>query len=253
MAAGRRSVDFLTMAGVILSLAAVIGGNMLEGGHTDSLIQLTAFIIVFGGTLGATLVQTPLHIFLHALKRFRWIFFPPPMARSDIMKKMVDWSKISRKEGLLGLQAVADREKDKFTRKGLQLLVDGNEPDDIRKILEVEIDSFAAHEMNSAKVYEAMGGYSPTIGIIGAVMGLIPVMNNLSDPAALGPGIAVAFVATIYGVGLANFFFLPMSNKLKMLVNDQVQYRDMLVDGMVAIAEGENPRSIESKLEGYLT
>ncbi len=253
MAASRTSVDFLTIAGVALSLLAVIGGNMLEGGHTDSLMQLTAFLIVFGGTLGAILVQTPLNVFLHAMKRFRWIFLPPKVERQQTLKKIMGWSKIARKDGLLGLQKVADREKDKFTKKGLMLLVDGSEPDEIRKILDVEIDSSASNEMNAARVYEAMGGYSPTIGIIGAVLGLIHVMNNLADPAALGPGIAVAFVATIYGVGLANFFFLPISNKLKTLSRDLTQYQEMLVDGVASIAEGENPRVIQSKLEGYLS
>ncbi|MDX2462961.1 MAG: flagellar motor protein [Porticoccus sp.] len=253
MAASRQSVDFLTFTGVVLSLLAVVGGNWLEGGHADSLLQLTAFLIVFGGTLGAILVQTPLNIFVHAMKRFKWIFFPPTIERKETLKKILDWSKIARKEGLLGLQKVADREKDKFTKKGLLLLVDGSEPEEIRKILDVEIDSSAAHEMNAAKVYEAMGGYSPTIGIIGAVLGLIHVMNNLSDPATLGPGIAVAFVATIYGVGLANFFFLPMSNKLKTLSRNLTHYQEMLLEGMSSIAEGENPRTIQSKLEGYLT
>lgn len=253
MAASRPSIDFLTIAGVSLSMLAVIGGNMLEGGHTDSLMQLTAFLIVFGGTLGAILVQTPLDVFLHAMKRFRWIFVPPQVERQQTLKKIMEWSKIARKDGLLGLQKVADREKDKFTKKGLMLLVDGSEPDEIRKILDVEIDSSASNEMNAAKVYEAMGGYSPTIGIIGAVLGLIHVMNNLADPAALGPGIAVAFVATIYGVGLANFFFLPISNKLKTLSRGLTQYQEMLVDGVASIAEGENPRAIQSKLEGYLS
>ncbi|MEH6616241.1 MAG: flagellar motor protein [Porticoccus sp.] len=246
-------MDYLTLAGVTLSLVAVIGGNLLEGGHTDSLMQLTAFIIVFGGTLGAILVQTPLKVFLHAMKRFKWVFLPPKIERIETLKKIIDWSKIARKDGLLGLQNIADKETDKFVKKGLLLLVDGSEPDEIRKILEVEVDSSHDHEMSAAKVYEAMGGYSPTIGIIGAVLGLIHVMNNLSDPATLGPGIAVAFVATIYGVGMANFFFLPMSNKLKTLSSDQTQYHEMLVDGVVSIAEGENPRAIESKLEGYLT
>lgn len=247
------SIDFLTIIGVALSLAAVIGGNLLEGGHTGSLMQLTAFLIVFGGTLGAILVQTPLNVFLHAMKRFRWIFIPPKIERKQTLKKVLDWSKIARKDGLLGLQKLADKEKDKFAKKGLLLLVDGNEPEDIRKILDVEIDNSVVNEMNAAKVYEAMGGYSPTIGIIGAVLGLIHVMNNLSDPATLGPGIAVAFVATIYGVGLANFFFLPISNKLKTLSRNVTQYQEMLIDGVTSIAEGENPRVIQSKLEGYLT
>lgn len=253
MAAKNYSVDVLSFAGVLLSLVAVIGGNLLEGGHTDSLIQATAFLIVFGGTLGATLVQTPQKIFVHGLKRSRWVFLPPKIERNVSLKKINNWSKIARKDGLLGLQNVADKERDKFAKKGLLLLVDGNEPEVIRKILEIEIDSSTTNELNAAKVYEAMGGYSPTIGIIGAVMGLIHVMSNLADPSALGPGIAVAFVATIYGVGLANFFFLPMSNKLKTIAHDLALYQEMLLDGVVAIAEGENPRAIASKLEGYLT
>lgn len=253
MAAKGQSVDFLSFAGVLLSLVAVIGGNLLEGGHTSSLVQFTAFLIVFGGTLGATLVQTPQKIFVHGLKRFRWVFLPPKIERNLSLKKINNWSKIARKDGLLGLQNVADKERDKFAKKGLLLLVDGNEPEEIRKILEIEIDSTTTNELNAARVYEAMGGYSPTIGIIGAVMGLIHVMNNLADPSALGPGIAVAFVATIYGVGLANFFFLPMSNKLKTIANDLALYQEMILDGVVAIAEGENPRAIASKLEGYLT
>jgi len=133
------------------------------------------------------------------------------------------------------------------------LLVDGREPEEISKVLEIEIDNYTASELSAARVYEAMGGYSPTIGIIGAVLGLIHVMNNLADPSALGPGIAVAFVATIYGVGLANFFFLPMANKLKTICQDLTQYQEMMAEGIISIAEGENPTSIASKLEGYLS
>ncbi|MFT4730741.1 MAG: chemotaxis protein MotA [Granulosicoccus sp.] len=252
MASKRNSIDYLSIAGVSLSLAAVIGGNMLDGGHTGSLIQLTAFIVVFGGTLGATLVQSPQKTFVHGMRRVKWVFFPPNIEREASIKKIIRWSSVARKDGLLGLQNIADREPDKFAKKGLLLLVDGTEPAEIRKILEVEIDSNAVREINAAKVYEAMGGYSPTIGIIGAVMGLIHVMNNLADPAALGPGIAIAFVATIYGVGLANFFFLPMANKLKTLADNLSHYQEMLLEGLVSIAEGENPRAISTKLEGYL-
>mgnify|MGYP003625915088 CR=1 FL=1 len=253
MAARSQSIDYLTLFGIALSLIAVIGGNLLEGGHTDSLFQLTAFVIVMGGTTGAILVQTPLNVFLHAMQRLPWIVLPPPTGDADTLKKVTLWSRVVRKDGLLGLQKNAEREADPFIKKGLMLLMDGSEPEDIRKILEVEIDSGVSRELRAARVYEAMGGYSPTIGIIGAVMGLIHVMNNLTDPSALGPGIAVAFVATIYGVGFANFLFLPISNKLKTIVDEQAVYQEMLVDGIVAIAEGENPRVIQSKLEGYLT
>ncbi|GMU47731.1 MAG: hypothetical protein AMXMBFR26_25130 [Porticoccaceae bacterium] len=168
------------------------------------------------------------------------------------MEKVIGWSNIARKEGLLGLEAIGDSEPDAFARKGLQLLVDGGEPQAIRAALEVEIETHEHRDLLAAKVYESMGGYSPTIGILGAVMGLIHVMNNLADPTKLGSGIAVAFVATIYGVGLANLFFLPIANKLKAVIGDQSRFREMIMVGLAAIAAGENPRNIESKLRGYL-
>jgi len=163
-------LDYLSIAGILLAFAAVVGGNLLEGGHTASLVQLTAFVIVFGGTLGAILVQTPLPVFLLALKRLKWVFLPPSQGGQESLKAIVGWSRVVRKDGLLGLQKVADKETEAFTRKGLELLVDGSEPDVIRKILELEIDSAETRGYGAARVYEAMGGYSPTIGIIGAVM-----------------------------------------------------------------------------------
>ncbi|MDH5437149.1 MAG: flagellar motor protein [Gammaproteobacteria bacterium] len=245
-------MDILTVTGLILGFGAIIVGNALEGGHIDSLIQATAFLIVAGGTIGAVMVQTEMNIFLSALSRLRWLFFPPSIAATQAVEKILEWSRISRKEGLLGLEGLIDDERDAFAQKGLQLLVDGSEPETIRSIMEVEISVKEHFDTQCAKVFEGMGGYSPTIGIIGAVMGLIHVMNNLADPAALGPGIAVAFVATIYGVALANLLFLPAANKLKGLVHHQVQFRDMIVEGIIAIAEGENPRNIETKLRSYL-
>ena len=168
-----------------------------------------------------------------------------------MIEKIVNWSNIARKEGLLGLETIAENEEDEFASKGLQLLVDGSEPDVIRSILEVEVGVKEHFDTQAAKFYEGLGGYSPTIGIIGAVMGLIHVMNNLADPSKLGGGIATAFVATIYGVGMANILFLPMANKIKNLVHHQTQFREMMIDGIISIAEGENPRNIETKLKGY--
>jgi chemotaxis protein MotA len=245
-------MDILSFIGIIIALAAILGGNILEGGHTYSLVQLTAFVIVGGGTLGAILLQVQMNVFARAMKMTLWIFFPPKISSEDAIQKIVDWSNIARKEGLLGLEAIAETETDPFSSKGLQLLVDGSEPEVIRNILEVEVDVKEHFDTQAAKVYEGMGGYSPTIGIIGAVMGLIHVMNNLADPSKLGPGIAVAFVATIYGVGLANLFFLPMASKLKSVIHQQIQFREMVVEGIISIAEGENPRNIETKLQGYL-
>jgi chemotaxis protein MotA len=242
----------MTIIGIVVGLAAILGGNLLEGGHTESLMIFTAFFIVFGGTLGAVMVQTPKHVFILSLKRIRWMFMPPRIDSKAMIEKIVGWSQLARKEGLLSLQAIAEEEKDGFSRNGLQMLADGGEPDVIRSILEVEMEMSENRDIQAAKVWEGFGGYSPTIGIIGAVMGLIHVMNNLEDPSSLGSGIAVAFVATIYGVGLANLFFLPTANKLKSIINAQTQYRVMIVDGLVSIAEGENPRNIDSKLQGYL-
>lgn len=245
-------MDILTILGVALGLGAILGGNALEGGHVDSLLQMTAFLIVAGGTIGAVLVQTPMPVFLRSLKMLMWMVFPPKVEEKGAIEKIISWSSIARKEGLLGLEALVESEPDVFAKKGLQLLVDGSEPEAIRKILEVEIGTKEHFDTQAAKVYEGMGGYSPTIGIIGAVMGLIHVMNNLADPSKLGSGIAVAFVATIYGVGMANLFLLPIANKLKGLIHTQTQFREMLIEGIISIAEGENPRSIETKLQGYL-
>jgi chemotaxis protein MotA len=209
-------------------------------------------VIVLGGSIGAVLLQTPMQVFLRAMRMLGMVFLPPKRALEDTIEKLVDWSKVARKDGLLGLEAVVGNETDPFVRKGMQLLVDGNEPDDIRHTLEVELDSRERFDLQAGKVLEAMGGYSPTIGIIGAVMGLIHVMQNLSDPSRLGSGIATAFVATIYGVGLANLFLLPMANKLKAYVIQESHYRELVIEGLVAISEGENPRQIEVRLQGFL-
>jgi chemotaxis protein MotA len=245
-------MDILTLLGVVVGLAAIIGGNILEGGQTHTLVQWTAFVIVFGGTCGAMLVQTPQHLFVHALRRLRWVVLPPREDARAAIAKIVRWSQMARREGLLSLQNVSDREQDAFIASGLQMLADGAEPEVIRAALEVELTTIENLDLGAARVWEGFGGYAPTIGIIGAVMGLIHVMNNLSDPGALGPGIAVAFVATIYGVGLANLLFLPAANKLKSVVSQRVQYRELLVDGLVYIAEGDSPRNIETRLKGYL-
>ncbi len=245
-------MDILSIVGVLLALAAIIGGNALEGGHIDSLANGPAMVIVVGGTIGAILLQTPISVFMHAIRVSGSVFIPPGLDLNTSIDKLVDWSNVARKEGLLGLEEIAETEPDLFVRKGMQLLVDGTEPEVIRSILEVELESREQHDLQAAKVFESMGGYSPTIGIIGAVMGLIHVMQNLADPSKLGSGIATAFVATIYGVGLANLFLLPFGNKLKSIAMSKSHYRDMIIEGVVSIAEGENPRNIESKLQGFL-
>ncbi|MCK5120743.1 MAG: flagellar motor protein [Methylococcales bacterium] len=245
-------MDILSIIGILLGFIAIVGGNFLEGGHLASLINLPAFLIVFGGTLGATLLHFPSKVIFHSIKILWLVVSPRKLLLSDQIKKVVRWSALARKEGLLGLEAIVDSEKDLFAKKGLQLLVDGNEPDVIRDCLDVELNTIEHAEMQAAKVYEAMGGYSPTIGIIGAVVGLIHVMQNLANPELLGAGIATAFVATIYGVGFANLLFLPIANRLKSQAYALLQAKEMMMEGITAIAEGENPRNIELKLSGYI-
>ena len=245
-------MDILSIVGVLVGIAAIIGGNAMEGGHISGLANGPAAVIVIGGTFGAAMLQTPMPIFRHAFAILRWIFFPPILDMRENINKVINWSMTARKEGLLGLEAITEDEYDSFARKGLQLLVDGGEPESIRSILEVELISQEDRDLHASKVFEAMGGYSPTIGIIGAVMGLIHVMGNLADPSKLGAGIATAFVATIYGVGLANLLFLPVANKLKSTIKANSSQREMIIEGLIAIADGENPRTIEMKLEGYL-
>ncbi|NOX26679.1 MAG: flagellar motor protein [Gammaproteobacteria bacterium] len=245
-------MDFLSLLGILIALGAILGGNIIEGGHTSSLVQATAFVIVMGGTVGAIMLQVPVRVFSRSLKIVSWVFMPPKVNFEEYIGKIVNWSNVARREGLLGLEVIVEDEKEDFARKGLQLLVDGSEPDSIRAILDVDIMVKEDFDLQASKVYEGMGGYAPTVGILGAVMGLIHVMNNLADPSKLGPGIAVAFVATIYGVGFANLFFLPIAAKLKAQIKQQSRLREMILEGVVAIAEGENPRNIETKLQGYL-
>jgi len=245
-------LDILTILGVIIGFGAILGGNIMEGGHLSALVNGPAALIVIGGTLGAALLQSPAKIYLGSLKLLGWVLFPPSLKLKHNIEKIIEWSEIARREGLLGLEAVVDDESDPFAKKGLQLLVDGGEPEVIRDILMLELEALEAKQLQSAKVYESMGGYSPTIGIIGAVMGLIHVMQNLSDPSKLGAGIATAFVATIYGVGLANLLFIPIAAKLKSQIQAYSQSREMMIEGIAAIAEGENPRNVEIKLQGYL-
>lgn len=245
-------MDVLSVLGVIVGLVAILGGNWLEGGHLGALVNIPALVIVVGGTIGAATLQTPLPTLRLALQRLVYVFAPLPLDFQGGVGKIVRWAMAARKEGLLGLESVADSERDPFARKGLQLLVDGSEPDSIRAVMELESDLREHRDVNASKFYESMGGYSPTIGIIGAVLGLIHVMGNLADPSKLGPGIATAFVATIYGVALANLFLLPVAGKLRVLARNESQYREMLIEGVIAIAEGENPRAIELKLNGFV-
>jgi len=245
-------MDILSIIGMLLAVSAILAGAVLKGAGIQSLLSGAAFMIVIVGTVAAICVQTPLHVMKRALSILPWVFRPPTVERDAMIKRMVEWSNTARKQGLLGLESLIERERDDFVRKGLQLVVDGSEPEIIRNVLEVDLHTREQADTRAAKVFEGMGIYAPTLGIIGAVLGLMAVMQNLADPAKLGHGIAAAFVATIYGIGFANLFFLPVASKLKVSIQSLSQTREMVIEGMISIAQGENPRSIEAKLQGYL-
>jgi chemotaxis protein MotA len=242
----------VSLIGTILGFVVIILGTVLKGSTVGALWNPAAFVIVFFGTLAALLVQNQGKVLKHALKMMSMVYKPPRHQPGDLISRIVGWSEISRRQGLLGLEPQIEAESDSFISKGLQLLVDGGEPEAIRSVLEVDLETREAVDLAGAKVYENAGIYSPTLGIIGAVMGLMAVMQNLADPSKLGHGIAAAFVATIYGVALANMFMLPMSARLKSLISKQSQMREILIEGLVSIAEGDNPRQIEARLQGYL-
>jgi chemotaxis protein MotA len=246
------NIDLLSISGLILATVSLLVGAVLKGAGLSSLVSGAAFMIVMVGTLASICIHTPMHVMMHALRIARWVVLPPPHTSTDTIKTFMEWSVAARKQGLLGLESVLNKVDDDFLRKGLQILVDGSEPDEIRAVLEIELDNRESADLRAAKVFESMGVYSPTLGIIGAVLGLIAVMQNLADPSKLGHGIAAAFTATIYGIGLANLLFLPMANKLKVTIHAQSQQRAMMIEGLLCIAQGENPRAIESKLQGYL-
>lgn len=244
-------MDGLTFLGIIIAFGAIVVGQMLEGGDLHSLMNLPALLIVVGGTFGAVMIQTPFRTFIRAFRILPWIFKPPALPYQQSREKLVELSRKSRQFGLLSLEEQIEREENPLLRQGLELLVVGVDKQNIRQVLETEIDKKEDEYNHAAQVFEGMGGYSPTIGILGAVLGLIQVMRNLSDPGALGAGIAVAFVATIYGVGLANLFFLPVANKIKSCIADQIHHDEMLIEGMVSMAGGESPNMLNLKLNNY--
>jgi chemotaxis protein MotA len=245
-----KHLDPLTIAGLALAGFAILGGQWLDGGALGSLFQLAAFLIVIGGTLGAVMLQSPLPVFLRGMAMVRWVFVPPRIGNRRAIVTLVDWARFVRTDGFLALEDRLADITDPFTRSGLRMLVDGFDAERIRDALEVEIATYDAGLRAAARVWEAAGGFAPTIGILGAVLGLIRVMENLTDPTKLGGGIAVAFVATIYGVASANLVFLPIAGKLRALIERQVAHRELLLDGLVGIANGENPRFVEARLMG---
>lgn len=245
-------MDRGSLIGIVLGVAAIVGGQAIEGGQLGILMQPAAFVIVVVGTLAAVLLHHPLPVFLRGLKMARWAFRPPVTDDQALIRRIVMWSHTARADGLLALEKYVNTTHDPFHKTGLQLLVDGADANKLRDTLDVQIASFETAERQAGRVWEIAGGYSPTLGILGAVLGLIHVMENLSDPSKLGTGIAVAFVATIYGVGLANLVFLPIANKIKFSIARRVAEREILCDGLIGIAQGDNPRIIEARLKGYL-
>jgi len=244
--------DLATIAGLVLAVGGIMGGLMLEGGKAKDVAQVTAAIIVLSGTIGAVMVTTPLHTLLGAVKKLGSVFFERSHHPEAIVEEIIGYASKARKSGIVSLEHEANSIQDPFLRKALNLAVDGTDLQIIRQTMELEIAMEEHHGEAEAKVFESAGGYAPTIGIIGAVLGLIQVMKNLSNIEEVGHGIAVAFVATVYGVGSANLFFLPAGNKLKARVQQAVQNKELMLEGVAGIVEGLNPKLIQSKLEAYL-
>ena len=245
-------MDILTIGGLVLAAVSILGGQVLEGGHISSIVQPTAALIVFGGTIGATMIQFRLPVFMRSIGLAMKVVIRSTPSPKNMIDQIIDFANVSRKQGLLALEGKMKEVDNPVLKKGLQLIVDGTEGPVVRDILEIDIGIAEETANDAAKVWETLGGYSPTIGIIGAVMGLIHVMENLADPSALGSGIAVAFVATIYGIGAANLVFLPIFGKLKSITRQEVMLGEIIVEGLSGLVSGENPRLIQEKLGGYL-
>jgi len=242
-------MDWLSLAGLVLGIAAIVIGNLAEGGLTSALINLPAAIIVLGGSMAAVMVQSPFPVIKQSIIRTTWLFIPPRFNLEDLLETLCQWGYAARREGLIGLENIAQVEHSLLAKKGLNLLADGQAPAAIRNSLELDLYKQEDIGLQSAHVYDSLGGYAPTIGILGAVLGLMQVLGTLNEPSEIGPGIATAFVATIYGVGSANLIFLPLAQKLKHLVRSEYMYNELTIEGLVAIAEGEHPNSIRYRYE----
>jgi len=243
--------DFATIGGIAVALTGILGGLLLEKGRLQDVAQMTAAMIVLGGTLGAVLVTTPLAVFVRACKALGGAFFEQGDSSSAIVDSLIRYATMARKNGIVSLETEAASIQDPFLRKALNLAVDGTDLQELRKMMELDNNLSEMAGESLAKVWEAAGGYAPTIGIIGAVLGLIQVMKHLEDIAAVGHGIAVAFVATVYGVGSANIFFLPVANKLRGRTRAAAMMRDLALEGVMGIVEGLNPTLLRTKLEAY--
>jgi len=249
----KSSMDIASIAGLALAILAVLGGQALEGGSVGSIMQPTAALIVLGGTFGACLLQFPLAVATRSFKAVMRAFLEPKSNNRAVIQEIIRLANKARKEGVISLESDAQQITDPFLKKALTMAMDGVEPKVLRETMELEISNLEEETEQPIKFWQAAGGYSPTIGILGAVLGLIHVMENLSDPSKLGGGIAVAFVATVYGVGLANLVYLPISGKLKHKTGAQLVAKEIMLVGVISILEGENPRLIDDKLRSYLS
>jgi chemotaxis protein MotA len=245
-------MDKATIGGMILAIVGILAGLLIEGGSISQIAQPTAAMIVLGGTIGATMVNFPLPVVMTAFRSLTRVVFDKSTDSVALIQEMVRYANKARKEGIVSLDSELEKISDPFLKKALMLAVDGTEPEELRKMMELELDNQAEHDENTPKVFEAAGGFAPTIGIIGAVLGLIQVMQHLNDISEVGRGIAVAFVATIYGVGSANLLFLPAAGKLKLRLREGQVQKEMMLEGVISILEGMNPRMLEAKLQGFL-
>jgi chemotaxis protein MotA len=244
--------DKASLAGILLALGGILAGLLLEGGNLGQVLQPTAAMIVFGGTLGAVMLQFPLSTVLLAFRQLGSVFVTPRRDPHAVVHQLVQYAQKARREGIVSLDAELAKIEDHFLRKSLMLAVDGTEPQELRKMMELELDNQAEHEEQVPQVFESAGGFAPTIGILGAVIGLIQVMQHLDKIDEVGRGIAVAFVATIYGVGSANLIYLPITGKMRLRIRDEQIMREMTLEGVASILEGMNPRMLETKLLGFL-
>jgi chemotaxis protein MotA len=245
-------MDKSSIIGVLVAISGIVAGLMLEGGSLGQILQPTAAMIVFGGTLGAVMLQFPLATVIAAFRRAARVFVGPKRDADQALKQILEFANKARRSGIVSLDQDLSKIKDAFLKQAIMLAVDGTEPSELRTIMEIQIENRSQDDEKIPQVFESAGGFAPTIGIIGAVLGLIQVMQHLDKIDEVGKGIAVAFVATIYGVGAANLVLLPSAGKLKIQIQEERLHREMMIEGVVSILEGMNPRMIEIKLQSFL-
>jgi len=240
------------LAALALGVLAVVGGHLLGGGELGALLSGTALLIVLGGSLSALLLQTPRAVLRRGLTQARCLADEADADAEAAIRILLDHSRLSRSSGFLALEPAARAEADPFLRRALEMLVDGVEPEELRRTLAVDVETFETGESEACRIWESLGRYAPTMGIIGAVLGLIQATQNLSQPAALGSSVAVAMVPPLYGLALANLFCLPLARRIRARIHEEVRLRRMLLEGFVGVAEGAHPKVLERRMRGHL-